>query len=74
MPFSPVVEEGIRTALRDAARALKIEHAPCATGLDCGPGSERRYVADVAALDEEDHEPAMRTAWPRRSSSFATLW
>ena len=39
MPFyHPVVEEGIRTALRDAARALKIEHAPCATGLDCGPG------------------------------------
>lgn len=39
MPYyHPVVEEGIRTAIRRAARALNLEHAPCATGLDCGPG------------------------------------
>lgn len=40
LPFyHPVVEEGIRTALRRAAAALRVEHAPCASGLDCGPGT-----------------------------------
>jgi len=39
MPFyHPVVEEGIRTALRDAAVQLKLAPAPCAHELDCGPG------------------------------------
>ncbi len=36
--YHPVVEEGIRTALRDAAAQLRLERRPCASGLDCGPG------------------------------------
>jgi dihydrolipoamide dehydrogenase len=40
MPFyHPVVEEGLRTAIRDAAIALKLASSPCAAGLDCSPGS-----------------------------------
>jgi dihydrolipoamide dehydrogenase len=40
MPFyHPVLEEGIRTALRRAARQLLYERAPCAHELDCGPGA-----------------------------------
>lgn len=40
MPFyHPVVEEGIRTALRGAAVKLRLAPKPCAAGLDCGPGS-----------------------------------
>jgi dihydrolipoamide dehydrogenase len=40
LPFyHPVVEEGIRTALRRLAATLRVEHAPCASGLDCGPGA-----------------------------------
>jgi dihydrolipoamide dehydrogenase len=40
MPFyHPVIEEGIRTALRGAARQLLYERAPCAHELDCGPGA-----------------------------------
>ncbi|MFT6397906.1 MAG: dihydrolipoamide dehydrogenase [Bradymonadia bacterium] len=39
MPFyHPVVEEGIRTALRDVAVQLKLASKPCASGLECGPG------------------------------------
>ena len=40
LPFyHPVVEEGIRTALRGAAHALGIVEKPCAKELDCGPGA-----------------------------------
>ena len=40
LPFyHPVVEEGIRTAIRRLAATLRVEHAPCASGLDCGPGA-----------------------------------
>jgi dihydrolipoamide dehydrogenase len=41
MPFyHPVFEEGIRTAIRDAARVLQFEGPPlCARELDCGPGN-----------------------------------
>ena len=40
MPFyHPVLEEGLRTALRDLARKLRFERAPCARDLDCGPGA-----------------------------------
>jgi dihydrolipoamide dehydrogenase len=40
MPFyHPVVEEGLRTAIRGAAIALKLASSPCAAGLDCSPGS-----------------------------------
>jgi dihydrolipoamide dehydrogenase len=39
LPFyHPVVEEGIRTALRSAAHQLQLVPAPCAHELDCGPG------------------------------------
>ena len=39
MPFyHPVIEEGIRTALRDAAVQLRLASKPCASGLECGPG------------------------------------
>jgi dihydrolipoamide dehydrogenase len=39
LPFyHPVIEEGIRTALRQLARELKLTRAPCAHELDCGPG------------------------------------
>jgi len=36
--YHPVVEEGIRTALRSLARQLDIAPTPCAYELDCGPG------------------------------------
>lgn len=40
MPFyHPVVEEGLRTALRDAAKALKAGPPPADSCLDCGPGA-----------------------------------
>ncbi len=41
LPFyHPVIEEGIRTGLRDLARKLGQERpAPCARELDCGPGA-----------------------------------
>lgn len=40
MPFyHPVVEEGIRTALRDVAAQLQLGPRPCAYELDCGPGT-----------------------------------
>lgn len=40
MPFyHPVIEEGIRTALRGAARQLLYEGPGCAHELDCGPGA-----------------------------------
>lgn len=40
MPFyHPVVEEGIRTALRNAASQLQLAPKPCANELDCGPGT-----------------------------------
>jgi dihydrolipoamide dehydrogenase len=39
LPFyHPVLEEGLRTALRDLARELKLAPPPCAHELDCGPG------------------------------------
>ena len=39
LPFyHPVVEEGIRTALRDLAARLGLAEPPCARELDCGPG------------------------------------
>ncbi len=39
MPFyHPVVEEGIRSALRDAATKLQLAPKPCAFEVDCGPG------------------------------------
>ncbi len=40
MPFyHPVVEEGIRTGLRDLAAKLKLGARPPAHDLDCGPGA-----------------------------------
>jgi dihydrolipoamide dehydrogenase len=40
LPFyHPVIEEGIRTALRDLGRRLELTRAPCARELDCGPGA-----------------------------------
>jgi dihydrolipoamide dehydrogenase len=40
LPFyHPVIEEGVRTALRDLGRRLKLTRAPCARELDCGPGA-----------------------------------
>jgi dihydrolipoamide dehydrogenase len=40
MPFyHPVVEEGVRTALRDLSARLKTAAAPCALDLECGPGT-----------------------------------
>jgi dihydrolipoamide dehydrogenase len=40
MPFyHPVVEEGIRTALRDLSAKLKMAGAPRAKDLECGPGT-----------------------------------
>ena len=39
LPFyHPVVEEGIRTALRALAHELRLGDKPCAYELDCGPG------------------------------------
>ena len=40
MPFyHPVVEEGIRSGLRDLAGILKLQEQPMAQNLDCGPGT-----------------------------------
>ena len=40
LPFyHPVIEEGIRSALRDLGRRLELTPAPCARDLDCGPGA-----------------------------------
>jgi dihydrolipoamide dehydrogenase len=40
LPFyHPVVEEGIRTALRALGRELRLTPEPCAFELDCGPGA-----------------------------------
>ena len=36
--YHPVIEEEIRTALRDVGQRLKLTRAPCARELDCGPG------------------------------------
>jgi dihydrolipoamide dehydrogenase len=39
MPFyQPVIEEGVRTALRDLNRKLDIGPQPIEHCLDCGPG------------------------------------
>jgi dihydrolipoamide dehydrogenase len=39
LPFyHPVVEEGIRSALRALGRELRLTPQPCAYELDCGPG------------------------------------
>ncbi len=39
LPFyHPVIEEGIRTAIRRAASDLQLVPKPCARELDCGPG------------------------------------
>ena len=37
--YHPVVEEGIRTALRDLSARLKLRGAPLAHGMECGPGA-----------------------------------
>jgi dihydrolipoamide dehydrogenase len=40
MPFyHPVVEEGLRTALKDAQHKLHLGPSPVAYALDCGPGA-----------------------------------
>jgi dihydrolipoamide dehydrogenase len=40
LPFyHPVVEEGIRSALRMLGRELRLTPRPCAYELDCGPGA-----------------------------------
>jgi dihydrolipoamide dehydrogenase len=40
MPFyHPVVEEGIRSAIRDAAAKLRLVAKPCPNEMDCGPGT-----------------------------------
>ncbi|MEM9191153.1 MAG: dihydrolipoyl dehydrogenase [Myxococcota bacterium] len=40
MPFyHPVIEEGIRTALRSASYQMNLIPKPCAHDLDCGPGA-----------------------------------
>ena len=40
MPFyHPVVEEGLRTALRELQRALRMGPPPVERCLDCGPGA-----------------------------------
>ena len=39
LPFyHPVLEEGLRTALRRLGRELRLVPGPCAHELDCGPG------------------------------------
>lgn len=39
MPFyHPVIEEGVRTALKDLSKKLQIGPAPGEGGMDCGPG------------------------------------
>lgn len=37
--YHPVVEEGVRTALRDLARQLRMGPVPVERCLDCGPGA-----------------------------------
>ena len=37
--YHPVIEEGIRTALRDLSARLKLRGAPLAHGMECGPGA-----------------------------------
>ncbi len=37
--YHPVVEEGVRTALRDASYKLQLAGPPVARCLDCGPGA-----------------------------------
>lgn len=37
--YHPVIEEGLRTALRDLARACGLSEAPPTRCLDCGPGA-----------------------------------
>ncbi|MBK1671269.1 hypothetical protein CKO28_25035 [Rhodovibrio sodomensis] len=40
MPFyHPVIEEGVRTALRDLCAKLRLRPAPPPRSIDCGPGS-----------------------------------
>ncbi len=40
MPFyHPVIEEGLRTALRDLARQLRLGPPPVPRSMDCGPGA-----------------------------------
>jgi dihydrolipoamide dehydrogenase len=40
MPFyHPVIEEGLRTALRDLNHKLHIGPEPVVRGMDCGPGA-----------------------------------
>jgi dihydrolipoamide dehydrogenase len=40
MPFyHPVIEEGLRTALRDLNRNLRLGPAPVKRSMDCGPGA-----------------------------------
>ena len=36
--YHPVIEEGLRTALRELLRALHMGPAPVARSMDCGPG------------------------------------
>ena len=37
--YHPVIEEGLRTALRHLQRALGLGPVPVARCLDCGPGA-----------------------------------
>jgi dihydrolipoamide dehydrogenase len=37
--YHPVVEEGLRTALRQLQRALRMGPVPVERCLDCGPGA-----------------------------------
>jgi dihydrolipoamide dehydrogenase len=37
--YHPVVEEGLRTALRELQRALRMGPPPVERCLDCGPGA-----------------------------------
>jgi dihydrolipoamide dehydrogenase len=37
--YHPVVEEGLHTALRDAARALRMAPPAVERCLECGPGA-----------------------------------
>ena len=40
MPYyHPVIEEGLRTALRDLNRNLRLGPAPVPRSMDCGPGA-----------------------------------
>jgi len=37
--YHPVIEEGVRTALRDLNRRLRLGPVPVERCLDCGPGA-----------------------------------